>query len=246
MEQRPRVRWHHASADLADFAMVSWAADPDRVAAHLPDGFEPDVREGVTLVSLVAFRDHPFHFRFARQIRLSAGQVNYRTYVRHKGQTGVWFFGTSLASRLAHLPAAAWKMPWHHETVDVQAAWEGEKARTWRLHADGRWGTAEVTLRGMGRPMPPPLGFATDDEISRIVIDPALGWYDRRDGTGTGTGRYSVWHEPLTLEDARVESAHSQVLTDLGLISAGQAPCHAGLQRRSVFDIHTPPRRQSS
>lgn len=243
MEQRPRVRWHHASADLADFAMVSWAADPDRVAAHLPDGFEPDVREGVTLVSLVAFRDHPFHFRFARQIRLSAGQVNYRTYVRHKGQTGVWFFGTSLASRLAHL------RPRHGKCPGITKPSTSRQPGRERRHAPGDCTLTAVgeqpKLRCVAWPtMPPPLAFATDDEISRIVIDPALGWYDRRDGTGTG--RYSVWHEPLTLEDARVESAHSQVLTDLGLISAGQAPCHAGLQRRSVFDIHTPPRRQSS
>ncbi|MDQ0988712.1 DUF2071 domain-containing protein [Streptomyces sp. V2I9] len=242
MERRPGVRWHHAAADLADFAIVSWAADPARVAALLPDGFEPDVREGVTLVSLVAFRDHRFHFRFAPPAALSAGQVNYRTYVRHAGQSGVWFFGTSLGSRLVHLPATLWKMPWYHERVEVRATWEGDKARTWRLRTHGDWGAAGITLRGRDRPQPPPPGFATADEVSRILTDPALGWYARRDGSGVG--RYSVWHEPLMLEDAEVESAHSQVFTDLGLISPGQAPCHAGLQRHSVFDIHTPPRRQ--
>lgn len=239
MEERPRVRWHHAAAELADFAMVSWAADPDRVAAVLPAGFEPDVREGVTLVSLVAFRDEPFHFRFAPRIRLSAGQVNYRTYVRRGDETGVWFFGTSLGSRLTHVPATAWKMPWYRETVDVRATWSGESA--WQLRARGGWGTAAVTLRGTGRAVEPPAGFTTAEEVSRVLIDPAVGWYARRDGTGTG--RYSVWHEPLALEDAEVQSASSGVFTGLGLITAGQAPCHAGLQRRSVFDVHTPPRR---
>lgn len=243
MERRPTVRWHHALADLGDFALVSWAADPDRVAALLPAGVEPDVRDGSTLVSLAAFRDRRFHFRFAPLVRHSAGQVNYRTYVRRGDQTGVWFFGTSLGSRLVHLPAAVWKMPWRREDVRIAADWPnaGQPAN-WRLDVRGGWGSASVALRGTGRPVPVPAGFADAAEASRVLIDPVLGWYARRDGSGTG--RYSVWHEPLALEHAEVGYAHSQVFTDLGLVTAGQPPCHAGLQRRSLFDIHTPPRRQ--
>ncbi|MEY9944153.1 DUF2071 domain-containing protein [Kitasatospora sp. GAS1066B] len=242
MDGRPKVRWHHAVAELTDFALVTWAADPERVAALLPAGFEPDIRDGAALVSLVAFRDRHFHFRLAPPVRFSAGQVNYRAYVRRGGERGVWFFGTSLSSRLVQVARTAWQMPWHHESVRV-ASRLGEAGLTqWRLRTVGGWGSAAVDLRGTGRALPTPAGFADQGEASRILLDPALGWYPRRDGTGIG--RYSVWHQPLALRQAEVTGARSQALTALGLIAEDQPPCHAGLQHSVLFDVHTPPRRQ--
>ncbi|MFJ9707069.1 DUF2071 domain-containing protein [Streptomyces sp. NPDC101234] len=236
MNRRPEIRWYHAVAELVDFALISWEAEPERVAALLPPGFEPDVRNGAVLVSLVAFRDRHFHFRFAPRVRFSAGQVNYRTYVRRGAETGVWFFGTSLSSRLVQLPRTGWQMPWYHESVRVAGT-----ASDWQLRTEGRWGAADVGLRGTGRPLDPPPGFPDPGEASRVLVDPAVGWYPRRDGRGVG--RYSVWHEPLRLEAAEVRHAHSQALTDLRLVAPGQLPCHAGLQRSTMFDVHTPPSR---
>lgn len=92
---RPTPRWCHASTGLDDFAIVTWAVDPDRVAATLPAGFVPDVRAGVALVSAVAFLDDRFHFRALPFPRVSCGQVNYRAYVRRNDESGVWFFDRS-------------------------------------------------------------------------------------------------------------------------------------------------------
>ena len=250
---RPAPRWCHASTGLDDFALVTWAVDPDRVAATLPTGFVPDVRAGVALVSAVAFVDDRFHFRGLPWPRVSCGQVNYRAYVQHQDESGVWFFGTSLDSALVRVPRLAWKMPWHRDRLRVDANWThsidstdstGERCRSWRLTATGGWGAASIALYGTGEPYRPPDGFAGPDEVRELLLDPFVGWYARRDGSGVG--RYSVWHEPLALEQAIVDEATSQVFTDLSLIDDGQVPVSAGLQRHVHFDVHTPPTRLSN
>jgi hypothetical protein len=71
-----------------------------------------------------------------------------------------------------------------------------------------------------------------------------VGWYERRGGRGLG--RYSVWHEPLDLEEVAVDEARFQVFDDLDLLERGQAPLAAGVQRSVAFDVHTPPVRASA
>ena len=240
--ERPKARWCHSRTDLADFALITWAVDPDRVEAQLPAGFAPDVRAGTALVSMVPFLDDGFHFRAAPFARVSCGQVNYRTYVRRGQETGVWFFGTSLDSVFVHLPKVAWKMPWHRTGLRIEAEWNAVGCTSWRAEASGTWGAAAIALAGTGRPFPRPPGFESDDEVSRVLTDPLVGWYGRSDGSGVG--RYSVWHEPLGLEEATVvDGARCDVFTALDLVDAGQMPLCAGVQRRVAFDVHTPPTR---
>ena len=238
---RPSPRWTHASTGLEDFAIVTWAVDPERLARVLPTGFEIDVRDGCALLSAVAFLDDDFHFRAAPWPKISCGQVNYRAYVRRDGESGVWFFGTSLDSIVVTVPQLVWKMPWHRDRVRIDADWGDAGCGSWRLAATGGWGAASIALTGAGRPYEPPPGFADADEVSELLLDPFIGWYPRRDGSGVA--RYSVWHEPLELEQATVVDARCQVFTDLDLIDAGQAPVSAGVQRRVHFDVHTPPTR---
>ena len=74
------------------------------------------------------------------------------------------------------------------------------------------------------------------------MLDPFIGWYGRRNGSGLG--RYTVWHEPLDLEEVVVDEARFQVFDDLDLLDAGQAPLAAGVQHSVAFDVHTPPIRE--
>ena len=241
---RPAPRWCHASTGLDDFAIITWSVDPARVEALLPAGFEADVRNGAALISMVAFLDDRFFFRGAPFVKVSCGQVNYRAYARRGSERGVWFFGTSLDSRFVALPQFAWKMPWHRDHLHITSEWGEDLAapshcRAWRLDAEGGWGGGGVTLRGSGEVLDVPDGFTDAGEASRVVFDPFVGWYARRDGSGIG--RYSVWHEPLALERAIVDRARCDVFTNLGLVEDGQMPVWAGLQRRVMFDVHTPP-----
>jgi len=228
---------------MDDFALVSWAVDPDRVRSLLPAGFTVDERDGQALVSMVAFLDHRFHFRAAPFVRLSCGQINYRAYVRRGDEVGVWFFGTTLDSRLVVVPRRLWQMPWHRGSMQLDSEWDGEHCRSWHVQVTGAWGAADVTLRGAGVTAPRPPAFVDDDDVGAVLRNPFIGWYRRVDASGVG--RYTVWHEPLRLEEAEVTEAHCDAYTRLGLIEDGQLPVHAGVQRRTVFDVHTPPTRIS-
>jgi Uncharacterized conserved protein (COG2071) len=223
---------------LEDFAIINWPVDPERVQRHLPAGFEPEERSGTAYVALVAFRNHGFHFRAAPFLRLSCGQADYRTFVRRGDERGVWFFGGSLSSRLVVVATALWKMPWHNESIEIAASATDDSPMQWAFRASGSWGAATVSLTGTGRAFPRSSGFDGAGDSAGTMTDPLVGWYPRPDGA---IGRYSVWHEPLQLQEAVAEVARCDVFERLGLIDRDQAPSGAGLQRTVAFDVHTSP-----
>ena len=110
---RPRIRRLDATTRLDHFALVTFAVDPERLAAVLPRGLEPEVRRldderERGFVSAVSFRDVDFRFAMAPWLRVSFFQTNYRAYVRGPdGRRAVFFFGTTLDSPLAALPRLA-------------------------------------------------------------------------------------------------------------------------------------------
>jgi hypothetical protein len=97
-----------------------------------------------------------------------------------------------------------------------------------------------VTLTDTGRPFANAPGLDARGQSTETLADPLLGWYPRRDG---GVGRYSVWHEPLQMQEARADVTRCEVFERLGLIDADQPPSSAGLQRKVRFDVHTPPKK---
>ncbi|HEY5155588.1 MAG TPA: DUF2071 domain-containing protein [Acidimicrobiales bacterium] len=244
---RPPARWSHASTYLDHFALVTYRVDLDALAATLPPGvgaqrfrFDDGTESG--LVSAVPFLDRDFHFRAAPFVKVSCGQINYRAYVEVGGRRGVWFFGTSLDSVFVALPRLAWSMPWHRDTITIEADRAGPGPDRMSLRVEGRWGSAEYDLVDVGAPLERLDGFADLDDMHTVLTDPVDGWYQRRDGR---LGHYSVWHEALEVRPWQVKAARFAVLERLGLIAA-DTPVHSALVQRSVvFDVHTPPRRVS-
>jgi hypothetical protein len=246
---RPPLRWTNAQTTLESFALITYAVEPARLARALPDGIEVDERGGTGLISAVPFLDRDFRFRALGFYKVTCGQVNYRAYVRRRdGRRGVYFFGTSLGSLFVLLPRIVWRMPWHRNGLDISATWTGSvEGGDWHctsyvLEAGGSWGAARFSARGTGRPMPDPTCFTDPSDCRSTMLEPFVGWFERRGGRGLG--RYSVWHEPLDLEEAAVDVAWFQVFHDLDLLDAGQAPIAAGVQPSVAFDVHTPPVRE--
>ena len=90
-----------------DLAYVHWRYDPEEVQALLPPGLEVDVHDGAAWVGLI-----PFSMRNIGLPRLPAipyfgsfPEVNVRTYVRHNGRPGVWFFSLDVNRFLPALVA---------------------------------------------------------------------------------------------------------------------------------------------
>jgi Uncharacterized conserved protein (COG2071) len=237
---RRRPRWHHASSELDDFAIVSYRVEPGLIARHLPSGVVPEVfrfDDGGhdALVSAVVFRDRDFHFRLCPQVSMSCGQINYRAYVRVQGERGAWFFGTALDHPLVMVPRILWRMPWHRAQIRI-----GAEAGRWHMAAADSSGTSHceliVTDRAPGRLD----GFTDASETLRTLTHPADGWYRRRDGA---IGHYSIWHDVMAARHCSSTSARFTFLEALGLITSSCKPHSALTQATIHFDIHTPPQR---
>ncbi|MDY7224955.1 DUF2071 domain-containing protein [Hyalangium rubrum] len=241
---RPRSGPLDVTTDLLDFAIVTYAVEPEALARHLPPDFEPEtftLADGrrVAFVSAVPFRDKNFRFGWAPFFRFDMGQTNYRAYVRHRGERAVWFFGTSLDSPWVWIPRFVWKLPWHPARMRFEAAWTGERCEQYRLATEGEWGGAELELSGTETPMGCLDGFRDEEECAVVLTHPLQGFYFRRDGR---LGTYSIWHARLQLQRANVRKARFQVFESLGLTTSESVPHSVLVQRSTEFIIFLPPR----
>jgi hypothetical protein len=241
---RPLPRWHHATTELDDFAIISYRVAPGLIARHLPEGVTPEAfgfDDGArdALVSAVVFNDRDFHFRFFPAASMSCGQINYRTYVRSNGEPGVWFFGTSLDHPLVHLPRLVWGMPWTRSRIRISTD-DTRTSPRWSMTADDGSGRSHCDLVPTSEPLDRLDGFADADEVIRVLTHPTDGWFRHRDG---GVGRYSIWHDGMAPSPCRVHAARFTFLEKLGLITPRTRPHSAVTQPTIHFDIHTPPRR---
>lgn len=244
---RPHVRRLDATTGLEHFAIVTFAVDPAKLTAVLPAGLAPEVRrldDGSErgFVSAVSFRDVDFRFAFAPWLRASFFQTNYRAYVRGPdGGRAVFFFGTTLDSRLVSLPRLAWGMPWHGGTTRIEADWSDDgRCVSYRHRCSGRWGAADIELSGTGEPAGRLDGFADADDAAVVLTHPLDGYFMRRDGR---LGRYSVWHERLRPQLGIARRAGYAVFEEIGLVGPGATPHSVLLQRSIEFAVLLPPSR---
>lgn len=238
---RPATRWSHASSDLRDLALISYRVDPARLARALPDGFEVERFGDFGLVSAVPFLDTRFHFRWMPLVKVDCGQINYRTYVRYRGERGVWFFSTSLDTWLVAWPRVRWQMPWVRDRVRIASTWHAARLGTWSLEASGPSGDSACTLSG-GTPLATLDGFRDRDHVLEVLCHPLVGWFQR--GRDHAVGRYSVWHDVFDPVVAHVDAARFALFERLDLVSPGELPHSALVQRAIHFDVHTPPTRE--
>lgn len=240
---RPQRRWHHASATLDHFAVVTFHVDTERLRRQVPGQFEPEVHrfaDGTerSLLSVVAFVERDFAFRFAPFIRISGALVDYRAYGAVGGERGVYVFRTSLDHPLVVVPRLLWQMPWQREPVRIVGRWDGPGPTALVVTTDGPGGL-EIELTGSGHEVGTLDGFTDAAESVAVLTHPMAGWY----GPATDLRRYSVWHEVLRPQAAVVKRAHVPAFAELDLIDGEPTVHSAMVVRTASFDIHTPPRR---
>jgi uncharacterized protein YqjF (DUF2071 family) len=102
------MTWH-------DLLFMHWPVSPDLVRPLIPAGLELDFYDRRAWIGVV-----PFYMtdvrpdRFPRFMASRFPEVNVRTYVRHKGRPGVWFFSLDAADRVAVLGARRfYHLPYH-------------------------------------------------------------------------------------------------------------------------------------
>jgi hypothetical protein len=240
---RPTPRWHHASTTLDHFAVVTLRVEPERLRRRVPSRFVPRTfafADGTTgsLVSVVAFIERDFAFRFAPFVRISGALVDYRAYGHVDGEPGVFVFATSLDHPLVVLPRLLWRMPWRRELVRIDGRWDGSGPARLEIATDGAAGLA-LELTGNGETISALDGFADPDEAVEVLTHPMVGWY----GDDDDLRRYSVWHAVLVPQEATVQHVRIPMFTELDLVDASVDVHSALLVEQASFDVHTPPRR---
>ena len=97
----PKRLWL-ARQDWTELTFLHWRVPVSVLRAQIPKELEIDTYEGDAWLGLVPFRMENVRFRFTPKVPWlsSFPELNVRTYVKHRGKPGVYFFSLDAASRL--------------------------------------------------------------------------------------------------------------------------------------------------
>lgn len=124
--------WHH-------LLFLHWGVSADQMRELLPPGLELDLFQGNAYVGLIPFTIRNSRPSFSPPMPFLSDfhEVNVRTYVRHNGRPGVFFFSLDAASRSAVMVArAAYRLPYHFAQMSVDF---DEPNRRIDYHSERRW-----------------------------------------------------------------------------------------------------------
>jgi uncharacterized protein YqjF (DUF2071 family) len=214
-------------SDWVRALFIHYEVDPASLAPFVP--FEIDVCDGRAYVSLVAFYLRNLRPRLGGAVAAclsrpvaNHGFLNVRTYVKHRGESGIYFLAEWLPNALSvFIGPRTFGLPYRygrldykhdHESGDVSGAVVGSAVRTDADTSGDTVGSAQRTLR------------------YRATVDPAACFEPCEGGTLTEfllerysafterhgvRRRFRVWHEPWprTPVEAVVEEASLIALT---------------------------------
>jgi len=106
-----------------DLLFMHWPFPPRLVAALVPPSLELDTFDGSAWIGVVPFRMTDIGVRHLPRLPwVSAfAELNVRTYVKHGGKSGVWFFSLDAASLLAVEAArAAFHLPYFQASMQAE------------------------------------------------------------------------------------------------------------------------------
>lgn len=208
---------------LEGYTLINWAIPPERLKGLLPPLFAPvtTVREGRPVAWFSIF--------VGRNVMRSVGplpallpyqfpQLNYRTYVRHRGGHGLYFLRSVVGDATA---AAGLRMltqfPADWRDVDFKPTLRGDRLE--RLEATIGPGEASMLIENT-REAPNTPGFAKAADAVNFLANVPEGAFAR------GGGRYGVMvsvHPPLAPEAGRLVRGKFNWPVDHGILTAEEA-----------------------
>lgn len=203
----PKRRWLMKQCWL-DLLFAHWPLPPEQVASRLPRGLELDTFDGQAWLGIVPFRMSPSRLALGRvPIAPAFGEINVRTYVKHAGKQGVYFFSLDAASWIGVIGARlSFGLPYYHARMNISS--EGESVR----YATTRSFGGRAAFRAEYAPTGP-------------VREAAHGcfdfWLTERYCLFTRAfgriWRADIQHRPWPLQPARCEIATNSMLEPAGL-----------------------------
>jgi uncharacterized protein len=203
-----------------DLLFLHWPIAPSLLSARIPSGLELDLFGGAAWIAVVPFRMCHTRLRGLPPMPFSSSfpELNVRTYVRHHGRPGVWFFSLDAASAIAVWTARTlFHLPYRHATMQVNS--EADEVR-YRSRRNGR---TEAEFEARYRPTGP---------AARSVPGSLEHWLTERYRLYSADKGGRIWwgaveHEPWPLQPAEAVVTTDTMLAPLGLGIPDTAPlCH--------------------
>lgn len=200
---------------------LHWECPIAALRPLVPSPLEIDEHEGKAYIGLV-----PFTMRHVRPIWAPSvpwlsffHETNVRTYVRHRGEPGVWFFSLDAANPIASALGRSWfRLPYHWARMSLkrEAGPEGriDYQTRRRLVSEPSPG-CRVSWRPKG-----PTWRAQPETLEFFLIERYLLFAER----GGRIHRGQVHHSPYPVRDAELIECRQNLIEAAGLPSPQGAP----------------------
>ena len=210
-----------------DLLFLHWPIAPSVLASRIPSGLELDLFEGSAWIAVVPFRMCRTRLRGVPPMPFTSSfpELNVRTYVRHHGRPGVWFFSLDAASAVAVWTARTFfHLPYRHASMRVNTVDDKVHYRSRRHGGTG----AEFEARY--RPTGPAM---------RSVPGSLEHWLTERYRLYSADRYGRIWwgavaHEPWPLQPAEAEVCRNTMTRPLGFELPDTAPVRHFARRVDV------------
>jgi len=207
----------------ADIAFAHWPVPVEIMRPLIPRELELDVHDGVAWVGLIPFEMRDCHFRGIPPLPGLGTflECNVRTYVRHQGIPGVWFFSLDAASRIAVIGGrVVWGLNYRLANFTREQSAASTRYTISRNRGDGSGRLDWTPGEAMSTPTP--------DSLEHFLVERYYLYSKRRGRLIRGR----VSHPPWELRSARIDSVDTGLITAAGIAVEGEpiAFCSEGVR----------------
>ena len=213
-------RWDH-------LLFMHLPVHPPTMESLIPDGLELDTYEKRAWLTIIPFKVNGMHVRKMPPIPFYRPflELNVRTYVKHEGRPGIYFFSLDASKLLAVLGARTVTLPYYYADMKMK-----QKSGTFYYRCK-RKGEKEYEFRGSYRPVSEPY-HPEAGSLSSWLLERYYQWSVR----GNGLYEVGIHHRPWKVQDVDVTIGTSEMAPFIPKRSIVGSPLfHYAYSKRVLF-----------
>ncbi len=192
-----------------DLLFMHWPLTASVVRDKVPAGLELDLFAGEAWLGVVPFRMEDTRLCYSPPLPFTSSfpELNVRTYVRHRGKPGVWFFSLDAASWLAVETARRFfHLPYEHARMSANTEASSIQYQSARLDGRAEFG---ASYQAVG-----PVSLTTPGTLDHWLTERYCLYSADEKG---GLWRGEIQHMPWPLQPAAVEVRGNTMTLPLGI-----------------------------
>ncbi|WP_152657895.1 YqjF family protein [Oceanobacillus sp. CFH 90083] len=201
-------KWEH-------LLFIHLPVSPDALRGQLPKGLELDIYDGQAWISIVAFKVSRNRFRYLPVIPYIRPmlQLNIRTYVKRKGEGGVYFFTMDTNKLSVVLGGKIVKAPFLH--ADMKMSRSGN---TYHIDSSRK---GKIAAKFQASYTPAGEAFYPEKQsLDYWLLERYVFWSDQKGQLYRG----DIQHEPWKVKDVKVKTESSSLSFFLSKEAIEQSP----------------------